>query len=250
MALPQHSSTPRVFVDPLLDTNPITLRVLGLCSALAVTSSLLPALVMSAAVVAVLVVANGAVSALRHIMPQSVRLIIEVTLIATAVIVVDEFLKAFAPEVSAVLSVFVGLIITNCIVLARVESFAMHNGVWASMLDGLGNGLGYSWILILIGAIRELLGSGALLGYAVLPLASQGGWYEPNQLMLLTPSAFFIIALLVWWIRERRPTQREGRREVMPYPGQPPIQGASLGPQQVRQSVAPEQDAPSPSGGA
>jgi len=113
------------------------------------------------------------------------------------------------PEVSALLSVFVGLIITNCIVLARVESFAMQNGPWASLLDGVGNGLGYSWVLILIGAIRELAGSGSLLGRQILPLTGEGGWYEPNQLMLLTPSAFFIMALLVWWIRQRRPAQRE-----------------------------------------
>lgn len=208
-SLPQQDRSPRVFVDPLIETNPITLRVLGLCSALAVTSSLVPALIMSAAVIAVLSFANVAVSLLRHVMPPSIRLIIEVTLIATAVIVVDEVLKAFAPDVSSVLSVFVGLIITNCIVLARVESFAMHNGVWASLLDALGNGLGYSWILVLIGAIRELLGFGSLLGYKVLPLASTGGWFEPNRLMLLTPSAFFILAVLVWWIRERRPAQRK-----------------------------------------
>jgi Na+-transporting NADH:ubiquinone oxidoreductase subunit D len=206
MALP---APPRVLLDPLLETNPITLRVLGLCSALAVTSSLLPTLVMSAAVVCVLAFSNVAVSTMRHVMPRSIRLIIEVTLIATAVIVVDEVLKAFMPEVSAVLSVFVGLIITNCIVLARVESFAMQNGVWASLLDGIGNGIGYAWILILIGALRELFGSGSLLGYEILPLASAGGWYEPNQLMLLTPSAFFFMALIVWCIRQRRPAQRE-----------------------------------------
>jgi len=200
---------PRVLVDPLLETNPITLRVLGLCSALAVTSSLLPSLIMSAAVIAVLAFSNVAVSLLRHVLPRSIRLIIEVTLIATAVIVVDEVLKAFMPDVSAVLSVFVGLIITNCIVLARVESFAMQNGPWASLLDGIGNGLGYSWILVLIGAIRELLGSGTLLGRQILPLAAEDGWYEPNQLMLLTPSAFFLMALIVWWIRQRRPAQRE-----------------------------------------
>lgn len=198
--------TDRVFVDPLWRSNPITLRVLGLCSALAVTSSLLPALIMSAAVIAVLAFANVAVSALRHVIPSSVRLIIEVTLIATAVIVVDEVLKAFLPEISAVLSVFVGLIITNCIVLARVESFAMQNGVWASLLDGLGNGLGYSWILIAIGSIRELLGSGSLLGFQVLPLSGAGGWYAQNELMLLTPSAFFLLALLVWSIRRMRPS--------------------------------------------
>jgi Na+-transporting NADH:ubiquinone oxidoreductase subunit D len=208
---PELSRVPRVFVDPLLATNPITLRMLGLCSALAVTSSLLPALIMSAAVVAVLTFANVAVSLLRHAMPRSVRLIIEVTLIATAVIVVDEVLKAFLPEVSAVLSVFVGLIITNCIVLARVESFAMQNGVWASFLDGIGNGLGYSWVLLLVGAIRELVGSGSLLGYTVLPLSAEGGWYAANELMLLTPSAFFILALLIWGMRARGASRRAGR---------------------------------------
>ena len=196
--------TPRVFVDPLVSENPITLRVLGLCSALAVTSSLLPALIMSAAVIAVLVFANVTISLLRHIIPSSVRLIMEVTLIATAVIVVDEVLKTFLPEVSAVLSVFVGLIITNCIVLARVESFAMQNHVWASLLDGLGNGLGYSWILIAIGTLRELLGSGSLLGRPVLPLAEAGGWYTPNELLLQTPSALFLLALIVWLVQSRR----------------------------------------------
>lgn len=199
----------RVFVDPLIEANPVTLRVLGLCSALAVTSTLLPALIMSAAVICVLAFSNVAVSLLRNVLPRSIRLIIEVTLIATAVIVVDEVLKAFTPEVSSVLSVFVGLIITNCIVLARVESFAMRNGPWASLLDGLGNGLGYSWILISIGAIRELWGSGSLLGYTVFASVEDGGWFEPNRFMLLTPSAFFILALIVWAIRALRPTQQE-----------------------------------------
>lgn len=203
------SASRTTLAAPLLDNNPITLQVLGLCSALAVTSSLMPAIVMSVAVVSVLVFSNVTVSLLRHVMPQSIRLIIEVTLIASAVIVVDEVLKAFVPDVAVILSVFVGLIITNCIVLARVESFAMHNGVWASLLDGLGNGLGYAWILLLIGAVRELLGSGSLLGYEVLPLADNGGWFEPNALMLLTPSAFFLLALLVWAIRSLRPAQRE-----------------------------------------
>ena len=197
-------------LDPIVDANPVTVQVLGLCSALAVTASLLPALIMSAAVIAVLVFANVAVSLLRHAMPQSIRLIIEVTLISSAVIVVDEVLKTFMPDVSSVLSVFVGLIITNCIVLARVESFATHNGVWASFLDALGNGLGYSWVLIAVATIRELAGSGSLLGYPVLPLASAGGWFEPNELMLLTPSAFFIVGLLIWLgrslaIRRSRP---------------------------------------------
>lgn len=197
----------------MVEKNPITFQVLGLCSALAVTSALLPALVMGAAVIAVLSFANVAVSALRHVMPKRIRLIIEVTLIASAVIVVDEVLKAFMPDVSALLSVFVGLIITNCIVLARVESYAMHNKILPSLIDALGNGLGYAAVLALVGGIRELLGSGSLLGYEVLPLQSNGGWFEPNQFMLLTPSALFIIALLVWLSRSLRPepnTRTEG----------------------------------------
>ena len=199
----------RVLLDPLIDNNPVTLQVLGLCSAVAVTSSLLPALVMSAAVIVVLAFANVAVSVLRHEMPRSIRLILEVTLIASPVIVIDELLKAFAPGISSILSIFVGLIITNCLVLGRVETYALRNGVWASLLDGIGNGLGYAWILVLVGATRELLGSGSLLGRPVLPLAADGGWFEPNRLMLLTPSAFFIIAMVVWAIRALRPQQRE-----------------------------------------
>ena len=191
----------RTLLEPLVDNNPIALQVLGLCSALAVTSALLPALIMSAAVIAVLMFANAAVSVLRFVMPRSIRLIVEVTLIASAVIVVDEVLKAFMPDVSAILSVFVGLIITNCIVLGRVETFAAHNGVVASLLDGLGNGLGYSWILILVATVRELLGSGSVLGHAILPLESAGGWYTPNELMLLTPGALFVIALVIWLLR-------------------------------------------------
>ena len=209
MALQAPQPAPRVFVDPLVASNPITLRVLGLCSALAVTSSVLPALIMSAAVIAVLVFANVSVSLLRHVIPSTIRLIIEVTLIATAVIVVDEVLKAFMPEVSAVLSVFVGLIITNCIVLARVESFAMQNGVWASTLDALGNGVGYSWVLILVATVRELLGAGTVLGYQILPTSDGGGWFEPNAMMLQTPSAFFLLALLVWCLQCARRRQDE-----------------------------------------
>lgn len=198
------SSYRRVLVDPVVESNPITLQILGLCSALAVTSQLLPALVMSAAVIAVLAFSNVAVSLLRDIMPNSIRLIVEVTLISSAVIVVDEVLKAFLPGVSVVLSVFVGLIITNCIVLARVESFAMRNGPVASLLDGIGNGLGYAWVLIVVATVRELTGAGTVLGYAVLPMIADGGWYRENELMLLTPSAFFLIALLVWVIRSFR----------------------------------------------
>ena len=199
----------RTFLDPLIATNPITVQILGLCSALAVTTSLLPALIMSAAVISVLAFSNVAVSLLRNVIPGSIRLILQVTLIASAVIVVDEILKAFAPDVSRILSVFVGLIITNCIVLSRVEAFAMQNDVRSSLLDGIGNGLGYSLILIPVASVREIFGSGTLLGYPVLPLESEGGWYTPNELLLLAPSAFFIIGLLIWWIRTWRTEQAE-----------------------------------------
>ncbi len=219
------SASRNTLLTPLVDNNPITLQVLGLCSALAVTSSLRPAIVMSAAVISVLVFSNVTVSLLRHVMPRSIRLIVEVTLIASAVIVVDEVLKAFVPDIATILSVFVGLIITNCIVLARVESFAMQNGVWASFLDGLGNGLGYAWILLLIGAVRELLGTGSLMGYEVLRLTEDGGWFAPNELMLLTPGAFFLLALLVWLIRSLRPAQRE---QVNHTTGDKPSSRASI----------------------
>jgi len=199
----------RTFLDPLITTNPITVQILGLCSALAVTSSLLPALIMSAAVIAVLAFSNVTVSLMRTVIPRNIRLILQMTLIASAVIVVDEILKAFAPDVSRTLSVFVGLIITNCIVLSRVEAFAMQNDVRSSFLDGIGNGLGYSLILIPVASVREIFGSGTLLGYPLLPLVSEGGWYTPNELFLLSPSAFFIIGLLIWWIRARHSEQVE-----------------------------------------
>jgi len=199
----------RTFLDPLINANPVTVQILGLCSALAVTTSLRPALIMSAAVISVLAFSGVAVSLMRTVIPRSIRLIIQVTLIASAVIVVDEILKAFAPDVSRVLSVFVGLIITNCIILSRVESFAMHNDIPSSLLDGIGNGIGYSLLLIAVASVREIFGSGTLLGYPVLPLASKGGWYTPNELLLLAPSAFFIIGFLIWWIRAWRCEQAE-----------------------------------------
>ncbi len=199
----------RTFLDPLINTNPITVQILGLCSALAVTSSLLPALIMSAAVISVLAFSNVAVSLMRTVIPRNIRLILQMTLIASAVIIVDEILKAFAPDVSRILSVFVGLIITNCIVLSRVEAFAMQNDVRSSLLDGIGNGLGYSLILIPVASVREIFGSGTLLGYPVLRVVNEDGWYTPNELFLLAPSAFFIIGLLIWWIRAWRSEQVE-----------------------------------------
>jgi Na+-transporting NADH:ubiquinone oxidoreductase subunit D len=197
------------FFNPLLNENPVTVQILGLCSALAVSRTLEPALIMAASVIVVLVFSNVAVSLLRSIMPRSIRLILEVTLIASAVIVVDEFLKAFAPGVSELLSVFVGLIITNCIVLGRAEAFAMHNPVGASLSDALGNGVGYAGVLIFVAGVRELLGTGGLLGHPVLPLLEDGGWYVTNDAMLYAPSAFFIIGLLIWGIRAWLPNQAE-----------------------------------------
>jgi Na+-transporting NADH:ubiquinone oxidoreductase subunit D len=199
----------KLLVEPIVDNNPITLQILGICSALAVTTKLAPAITMSIALTAVIVGASVIISLIRHHMPSSIRIIIQMTIIASLVIVVDQVLQAFAYELSKQLSVFVGLIITNCIVLGRAEAFASKNPPWPSFLDALGHGLGYSVILITVAAIRELLGSGTLLGVQVLPLLEDGGWYEPNGLMLLAPGAFFIIGLMIWGIRTWRPQQVE-----------------------------------------
>ena len=164
---------------------------------------------MSAAVTFVITMANASVSLIRNHMPRHVRLILQITIIASLVIVVDQFLKAFAYELSRELSVFVGLIVTNCIIMGRAEAYAMKNSVGLSMLDGLGNGLGYSAVLIIVATTRELFGAGTLLGYRILPLVGDGGWYEANGLMLLPPSAFFIIGLLIWAVRSVRPKQVE-----------------------------------------
>jgi len=185
-------------IDPLFRNNPVAMQVLGICSALAVTTKLSTALTMSLAVTFVVAVSNVVISLLRRQIPGSIRMIVQMTVIASAVIVVDQFLKAFAYDISKQLSVFVGLIITNCIVMGRAEAFAMKNGPWASLLDGLGNGLGYSLVLLAVGATRELLGAGSLLGFTVLPTIAEGGWYTPNGLMLLAPSAFFLIGMAIW----------------------------------------------------
>lgn len=203
------ASPRRLVIDPLIDNNPITLQILGICSALAITTTLLNSIIMSLAVTAVLMCSNAAVSVIRNHTPTSIRIIVQMTIIASLVIVVDEVLKAFAFETSKTLSVFVGLIITNCIVLGRAEAFASKNPVGMSILDGLGNALGYSLILVLVGAIRELLGAGTLLGVQVLRLESDGGWYVGNGMLLLPPSAFFIIGLLIWAIRSWKKGQVE-----------------------------------------
>ncbi len=199
----------RLLLEPIVDNNPITLQILGICSALAVTTKLAPAITMSIALTAVIVGASVIISLIRHHMPSSIRIIIQMTIIASLVILVDQVLQAFAYELSKQLSVFVGLIITNCIVLGRAEAFASKNPPWPSFLDALGHGLGYSVILISVAAIRELFGSGSLLDVQILPLVKEGGWYEPNGLMLLAPGAFFIIGLMIWAIRSWKPAQLE-----------------------------------------
>lgn len=199
----------KVLIGPLVDNNPVTLQVLGICSALAVTTSLLPALLMCIAMTSVAMMSSAAISSIRNYIPNNIRIIVQMTIIASFVIVVDQLLKAYAYETSKQLSVFVGLIITNCIILGRAEAYAMKNGVGMSFLDGLGNGLGYSLVLIIVAVTRELLGAGSLLGFQILPLTGDGGWYEANGMMLLPPSAFFIIGLLIWLVRTLRPKQVE-----------------------------------------
>jgi Na+-transporting NADH:ubiquinone oxidoreductase subunit D len=198
-----------VLLEPIVDNNPITLQVLGICSALAVTTQMAVALTMCLAVIAVLAVSNAAISMIRDHMPSSIRIIIQMTIIASLVIIVDQILKAYAYEISKQLSVFVGLIITNCIVLGRAEAFASSNRVWPSFLDGVGHGLGYSAILLSVAFVRELFGSGKLFGHEILPLVTDGGWYHANGLLRLAPSAFFLIGLMIWAIRAWKPKQVE-----------------------------------------
>ena len=202
-------SSRKILIDPLVDNNPVTLQVLGICSALAVTTSLLPALLMCVAMISVATLATGTISSIRRHIPNNIRIIVQMTIIASFVILVDQLLRAYAFETSKQLSVFVGLIITNCIILGRAEAFSMKNGVAMSMLDGFGNGLGYSLVLIIVATFRELFGAGTLLGYPILPLVTDGGWYYANGLMLLPPSAFFIIGLLIWAVRSWKPKQVE-----------------------------------------
>ena len=198
-----------VLLDPIFNKNPIGLQILGICSALAVTAKLETVIVMSLAVIFVICGSNVSISLIRRQIPSSIRIIVEITIIATLVIIVDQFLKAYAFGISKQLSVFVGLIITNCIVLGRAEGFAMKNPLGLSFLDGVGNGLGYSLVLLIVAFFRELFGAGKLLGISILPITSEGGWYLPNGLMLLPPSAFFIIGLLIWALRTWKTDQIE-----------------------------------------
>lgn len=207
-----------VLTDPLVDNNPIMLQVLGVCSALAVTSSLQVSLIMCVALTSVVACSNFLISAIRNQIPSSIRIIAQMVIIASLVIVVDQILKAYAYEISKTLSVFVGLIITNCIVMGRAEAYAMSNPPVPSFLDGIGNGLGYSVVLISVAVIRELFGAGKLLGITILPTVNDGGWYVPNGLLLLPPSAFFIIGLLIWAVRAWKPEQVEARDFKISFP--------------------------------
>ena len=203
------ASNREIFVDPLFNDNPIALQVLGICSALAVTTKLEASLVMSAAVIVVMTLANLFISLLRNKIPPSIRIIVQLTIIASLVIVTDQVLKAFLFETSKQLSVFVGLIITNCIVMGRAEAFAMQNPPLPTVIDSIGNGIGYSIVLIFVGFFRELLGAGKLFGIEILPLVTEGGWYTPNGLLVLAPGAFFLIGFFIWGLRTWKPEQVE-----------------------------------------
>ncbi len=198
-----------VLIKPIFDNNPIALQVLGVCSALAVTSKLETALVMCLALTVVIAFSNMLISLIRTQIPSSIRIIAQMVVIASLVILVDQLLKAYAFQTAKQMSVFVGLIITNCIVMGRAEAYAMKNGPVMSFFDGIGNGLGYSAILIAVAVIRELFGSGTILGFTIFESVNNGGWYQPNGLLLLPPSAFFIIGLLIWAIRVWKPEQVE-----------------------------------------
>jgi Na+-transporting NADH:ubiquinone oxidoreductase subunit D len=198
-----------VLLNPIFNNNPIGLQILGICSALAVTSNLKTALVMSIALTLVTGFSSFFISIIRSQIPGSIRMIVQMVIIASLVIVVDEVLKAFAFSLSKQLSVFIGLIITNCIVMGRAEAFAMQNPPVLSFFDGIGNGLGYSAMLIVLGIVRELFGAGKLLGFEIIPLINDGGWYQPNGLLLLPPSAFFLIGLFIWALRSWKKDQLE-----------------------------------------
>ncbi len=203
------SKAREALVEPLIDNNPITLQVLGICSALAVTTKMDTAFVMSLAVISVLTLSNLFVSLIRNMIPVNIRIIVQLAIIASLVIVTDQVLKAYVYEISLQLSVYVGLIITNCIIMGRAEAYAMQNPPMASILDGIGNGLGYALILMATAFFRELLGAGSLFGYKILPLVNEGGWYNPNGLMVISPGTFFIIGLFIWAIRAWKPEQQE-----------------------------------------
>ncbi|HIG42372.1 MAG: NADH:ubiquinone reductase (Na(+)-transporting) subunit D [bacterium] len=203
------STVKEILLTPILNDNPIGLQILGICSALAVTTKMSVALVMCIALTLVTAFSSMIISMIRHRIPTSIRIIVQMTVIASLVIVVDQVLGAIAYDMSKQLTVFIGLIITNCIVMGRAEAFAMQNAPGLSFIDGIGNGLGYSAVLMTVAFIRELMGSGSVFGFELLPLVTNGGWYNPMGLMLLPPSAFFIIGLLIWGLRSWKTEQVE-----------------------------------------
>jgi len=208
-------------LTPLLKENPVTLHVLGICAALAITNSLTSSLIMSAAMTVVLVISNATISMIRKHLPGSVRIIVQITIIASAVTVIDQLLTAYLPETARTLSVYISLIVTNCIVLGRAEACAMKSNVGTSILDALGNGFGYGIVLVIVATIRELFGKGSLMGYRILELVQDGGWFQPNEMLMLPPSAFFIIGFMVWVIRSWKPEQQETSDfEPIPLPGE------------------------------
>lgn len=196
-------------IDPIFNNNPIALQILGICSALAVTTKLESVLVMCLAVIVVTALSNFCVSLIRNHIPSSIRIIVQMTIIASLVILTDQVLKAFVYDVAKSMSVYIGLIITNCIVMGRAEAYAMKNGPMMSLIDGIGNGLGYSIVLIFVGVFRELLGSGALLGFEIFKLKNAGGWFQPDGMFLLSPMAFFLIGFFIWAVRTWKPEQVE-----------------------------------------
>ena len=198
-----------ILLDPIFNNNPIALQILGICSALAVTSKLETSIVMSFAVIFVISFSNLFVSLIRNHIASSIRILVEMTIIASLVIIADQLIKAFAYDVSKQLSVYVGLIITNCIVMGRAEAYALQNKPVVSFMDGVGNGIGYSFILLVVGFVRELFGAGKLLGFTIMPLTTEGGWYPSNGMFLMAPSAFFLIGLIIWAIRAFKPEQVE-----------------------------------------
>ncbi len=204
-----NKATREALLDPLTNNNPIALQVLGICSALAVTTKMETAFVMTLAVTAVTALSNVAISLIRNLIPPSIRIIVQLSIIASLVIITDQVLKAFVYDISKQLSVFVGLIITNCIVMGRAEAFAMQNPPGLSAIDGVGNGLGYGLVLMVVAFFRELFGTGKVFGMTVLKPVTEGGWYTPNGLMVLAPAAFFLIGVFIWVLRSKKPEQVE-----------------------------------------
>lgn len=205
----KQASVKEVLINPIINDNPVTQQILGICSSLAVTSGLKTALVMAIALTLVTAFSSFFISLIRNQIPSSIRMIVQMVIIASLVILVDQVLKAYVFSLSKQLSVYVGLIITNCIVMGRAEAYAMANPPIRSFLDGIGNGLGYSLMLIALGTFRELFGAGKLLGFVILPVVKEGGWYNPNGLLLMPPSAFFLIGLIIWALRIWKKDQRE-----------------------------------------